>query len=305
MVLLAALAACGSSDTAANEVESGAAAEESAAAPAADAGPTVSREELIARLEARLDSVDQQLRTVPNLTGSEQRGLRRDVNAVQTARAQRMGIRRGADADALLASGKLVELPDSTEYWVVRELDFSVPYVTPDTEAMLAEIGERFHAQLDSLGLPRYRFEVTSALRTPQHQARLRRRNANAADGVSAHEFGTTVDIAYRHFAPPMGSVQELLAGAHPTQLPELSVLHDSLVTEHARQRGTELQAVLGRVIASMREEGKLLVMMERQQTVYHTTVARRFPERDPVPPAGTHTAVAATGDAPRDGTSR
>jgi hypothetical protein len=34
---------------------------------------------------------------------------------------------------------------------------------------------------------------------------------------------------------------------------------------------------VLGRVIAEMRNEGKLLVRMEIQQTVYHMTVARRF----------------------------
>jgi hypothetical protein len=29
-----------------------------------------------------------------------------------------------------------------------------------------------------------------------------------------------------------------------------------------------------------MKSEGKLLVMMERQQAVYHMTVARRFPSR-------------------------
>jgi hypothetical protein len=44
-----------------------------------------------------------------------------------------------------------------------------------------------------------------------------------------------------------------------------------------ADRHSSALQAALGRVLIRMREEGMLLVMMERQQAVYHTTVARRF----------------------------
>jgi hypothetical protein len=231
-----------------------------------------------------VDSINRLLIGIPNLTGTEQGALRRDVNAVQTATARRMGIARGADPERLLESGRLVQLADTTRYWVVRDLTHSDPYVTPDTERMLHELGERFHAALDSLNLPRYRMEVTSVLRSPKHQARLRRTNPNAASGVSAHEFGTTVDVAYRRFSPPAGSADDLLARAHPSQRHALLALHDSLVAENARLRGTEMQAVLGRVVRQMREEGKLQVMMERQQTVYHMTVARRFPAREPVP---------------------
>jgi hypothetical protein len=235
-------------------------------------------------LEARVDSVDRLLIRIPNLTARELGELRRDVNAVQTARARVMGIPRGGDVERLESSGRLRRLAASTRYWVVRDLDYSVPYVTPDTEAMLAEIGERWLASLDSLGLPRYRMEITSVLRTPADQARLRRSNANAASGVSSHEFGTTIDIAYRRFAPPLGSAEEIVADLHPAVQPQLRILHDSMMVETAVKRGTELQAVLGRVIGEMRREGKLLVMMERQQTVYHMTVARRLPPRGPVP---------------------
>ncbi len=241
-------------------------------------------EEEVRRLEAAVDSVDRVLIRIPNLTSREQGVLRRDANAAQTARARALGIPRGGDVERLEESGRLRELASSSRYWVVRDLDYSAPYVTPDAEAMLAEIGERWLASLDSLGLPAFRLEITSVLRTPADQARLRRSNPNAASGVSSHEFGTTIDIAYRRFAPPLGAAEDRLAGANPALRPHLAAVHDSLLAETAAMRGTELQAVLGRVIAAMREEGKLMVMMERQQTVYHMTVAKRMPGRDPVP---------------------
>jgi hypothetical protein len=260
------------------EIAAEPAAERVSTAPSPDEWPVIEQ-----TLTYAADSVDRLLRRVPNLTRNERAGLRRDVNAIQTAMAQRMGIRPGSDVEPLVEAGRLVLLPDTTRYWVVRELDYSVPYVTPDTEAMLAEIGERFHAKLDSLNIPRYRLEITSVLRTRENQQALRRRNPNAAAGTSAHEYGTTVDIAYRTFGPPAGVTQAVLDGRLSSD-PQVRQLGDSLLVETGRQRGAELQAVLGRVLQEMKREGKLLVMMEQQQTVYHMTVARRFPDRKPVP---------------------
>jgi hypothetical protein len=238
-------------------------------------------EALEARIHAEADSVDRALRRVSTLSRQEQAGLRQDVNDPQTARARALGVRAGNAYEDAAARGRLVRLADSTEYWVVRELDFSVPYTTPGAEAMLAELGRRFHAALDTLGVPRYRMDVTSVLRTPAKQAALRRTNPNAAAGVSAHEFGTTLDVAYRSFIPPAGEA----AGTHPAHAAPAAALRDSLLAETAHQRSAELQAVLGRVLLEMRREGKLMVMMERQQTVYHMTVARRFPGAQRVPP--------------------
>jgi hypothetical protein len=66
--------------------------------------------------------------------------------------------------------------------------------------------------------------------------------------------------------------------------------MSDSLLVETARERGAEVQAALGRVLQEMQREGKLLVRMERSQTVYHITVARRFPTRRTTSPwAGAH----------------
>ena len=64
-------------------------------------------------------------------------------------------------------------------------------------------LGRRFQERLAEMRLPPYRLEITSAYRTAERQARLRRSNANAAAGVSSHEFGTTVDLSYAAFAPP------------------------------------------------------------------------------------------------------
>lgn len=225
-----------------------------------------------ARIMLLADSVDGRLRTVQALTGAERGRLRRDVNERQIERARRLGIRPGTPLDEAVRSGRLVALEDTTESWTVRELDYSEPYITPATEALLVEISNRFHARLDSLALPRFRLDITSVLRTPEKQAALRRANANASRVESAHEFGTTLDIAYRRFSPPAS--YDAPFGDHPAT----RFLADSLLAETARLRGAELQAVLGRVLLELQHEGKVLVMMERSQTVYHITVGRRLP---------------------------
>lgn len=220
------------------------------------------------------DSVDRMLRRVRGLTWKEQRNLRRDVNAIQIARAQELGIQPQSDVNSLVTSHALVQLPNDTRYWTLYHLDFSVPFVTPSTATLLAEIGERFQSELDSLQVPRFRLVITSALRTPDNQTLLRRRNSNASKIESAHEFGTTVDIAYRRFAPPLGET------ATETRANATSYIHtvaDSIIAHTAGQRAGELQAILGRVLQQMSNEGKVMVMMERRQTVYHITVARRL----------------------------
>ena len=219
-----------------------------------------------------VDSVDTRLRTVSNLSGEERRSLRRDVNERQLERARRLGVRPGTPLHTAVGAGQLVELADTTANWALRELDFSEPFVTPATEALLVEVSRRFHARLDSLGVPRYRVDITSVLRTPEKQAALRRANANASRVESAHEFGTTVDIAYRRYAPP--ATYDGGLGDHPVT----RALADSLMAETARLRGAELQALLGRVLLELQREGKVLVRMERSQTVYHITVGRRLP---------------------------
>jgi len=265
-------------------------AEQAAAEP-----PTVLRqetaEEVAARLErelemarerilARADSAAHLLSGVRALTREERADLRRDVNAAQIAVARTLGIRPGDEAQIqhLVQQGRLVELEDSTGYWVLRDLDYSVPYVTPGTRAMLMELGRRFHARLDTLGLPRYRFQVTSVLRTPASQAELRSSNANASRGVSAHEFGTTVDVAHTRFAAPAESGLAESVLSFPGTIEPMRYVEGVVMEAVAREHAVALQAELGRVLREMRAEDILRVMMERRQAVYHMTVSRRLP---------------------------
>jgi hypothetical protein len=221
------------------------------------------------------DSVDKRLRKVPALSMVEKMRLRRDANATQIARARQMGIARNVKLESAIAAEQLVQLADTNGLWALHNLNFSVPYVTPSAEAMITEIAQRFQQKLDSLGVPRYRIVITSALRTSDKQAALRRVNSNASRVESAHEFGTTVDIAYRRFAAPVD--------AAPMPADTIKRLADSVMVKTASLRSAELQAVLGRVIRDMQQEGKLMVMMERRQTVYHITVARKLPRPAPI----------------------
>jgi hypothetical protein len=197
------------------------------------------------------------------------------MNATQIATARSMGTRASGEAEIqrLAREGRLVALGDSAAFWVLREMDHSVPYVTPDARAMLMEIGRRFHARLDSLGLPRYRMKVTSAIRTDATQADLRRTNSYASRTVSAHEFGTTVDVSHERFAVPAA---ERTAGAGTRAAVERE-MEEEMLEEVGKENAKALQAALGRAVADLRDQEALHVMMENKQPVYHMTVRRRL----------------------------
>lgn len=224
---------------------------------------------------ALADSVESLLRPVPLLTPGEEAALRTS-NAAQLVRARRLGehVADSASLERLIGAGALVQLEDSTQWWVVRELDHSLAYVTPDVVLLLEQIGRRFQEALGEMGLPRYRLEVTSVLRTPAGQAALREGNVNAAAGTSTHEYGTTLDIAYESYAAP-----PVDAAVRAGDVGWLAERIRTLALERvAAVKSRELQKLLGGVLRDMQAEGLLLVTLERQQPVYHLTVARVLP---------------------------
>lgn len=212
---------------------------------------------------------------VPRLGAREVGNLRLDKNAKQVASAQRLGVQVSGEAEIqrMVREGRLVQLADSTEYWVLRSMDHSSPYVTPDMHALLTELGRRFHARLDRAGLPRYRMKVTSAIRTAEAQVDLRRTNSYAATTTSAHQFGTTVDVSHERFAVPAAPPAGRTSALDGEWEMEAEMLEE-MGKEHARA----LQAELGRALTELREAGALHVMMENKQPVYHFTLARRWP---------------------------
>jgi uncharacterized protein YcbK (DUF882 family) len=229
---------------------------------------------------ARTDSMDEALRPIALLTGQQESRLRSYLNEQQLERARALGVPRASSAEELArlqSEGRLVLLEDSTELWIVRDLDHSVPLLTPDARAMLTELAERFQAALERHGLPALRLEVTSALRTAETQARLRESNPNAASGVSTHEYGTTLDVAYSGFAAPANVEDWVEIGEAGWLRPHLTRVADALARSVAARRSRELQAILGEVLLEMQDEGKVMVTLEHAQPVFHMTVARRY----------------------------
>ena len=233
----------------------------------------------IARLAQLSDSIDDILQPVPLLTPGQEAALRRFGNDAQLARARALGARPADSMElaALRAAGRLIELEDSTSLWAVRELDHSAPLVTPDAHALLTRIAERFQQRLTEMGLPRYRVEVTSVLRTSDAQAALRQTNPNAAAGTSTHEFGTTLDIAYSSFAAPRDPQPGIDTSGAPWLASRLEWFAAASLEAAAARKSRELQAILGGVLLDLQQAGDVMVTLERQQPVYHLTVARRL----------------------------
>lgn len=230
----------------------------------------------LALTDQEADRAEDILSPLPVMTPAREEALRRFRNASHVARARDLGVRvadRGA-RDSLLAAGRLVQLEDSTAHWIVRP-GVSPAYVVPHVPVLLEQLGGRFQARLAEMGLPPYRIEVTSALRTSQRQARLRRSNPNAAAGVSSHEFGTTVDLSYAAFAPPAERPPEILARVPDDLLPYVERIVDLALESVSARKSRELGAIFSQVLLEAQSEGLVLVIYERQQTIYHLTVGR------------------------------
>ena len=116
---------------------------------------------------------------------------------------------------------------------------------------------------------------LTSALRTEEGQAALRERNPNAAVGVSAHEYGTTLDIAYTAFAPPAELPESLRVESPRALRPHLDRVAALTLESVSARKSRELQKILGDVLRAAQSEGLVLVTYERFQPVFHVTVAR------------------------------
>jgi hypothetical protein len=231
-------------------------------------------EVVLERALALADSVDALLFPAPLLTPAEEAALRSASNDAQLARSRALGVRVTDEATLrrLLDEGRLIQLEERSELWVTRQLRSSLPYVTPDARALLVTLGERFQRRLAAMGLPAYRLEVTSVLRTPEGQAALRETNPNAAAGVSTHEFGTALDVAYSGYAAPSSRADG--DGANDPAATITALALERVAARYSR----ELQKVLGDVLRELQSEGAVMVTLERQQPVFHLTVARRAP---------------------------
>lgn len=234
---------------------------------------------------AWITGVEAAFERVPLLTASEEALLRRSLNRRHVALAQDLGIPPVPTRDSLEAVAQaqgLVRVGAAGPYYTAGDARSSIAYLVPSAAASLDSLGARFHALLDSAGLPHYRFVVTSVLRSTEDQAALQGRNVNAARGHSSHEYGTTYDVHYRRFAP--GDAGLLAPPAPPDDLPDFMrrglyararAAADGAFVRFTDTYPSRLGALLGRALVALEDEGVLVTVMERRQPVFHTTVAR------------------------------
>lgn len=271
IILMLLLSACGRIEREREE-----AAEAAAAAARSSTFDEVDRalSEATRRIQTLAGRANRILSPLPVMTTGAEDALRRFRNASHVAQARELGVRaaNGEEIDSLVAAGRLVALADSTEHWIVRP-GTAPAHVVPELHVMLEIVGSRFQARLAEMELPPFRIEVTSALRSTERQARLRRTNSNAALGVSAHEFGTTLDLSYAAFAPPLETPPEILSGLPPVLIPHVTLLTDLAFESVSARKSRELGAIFSQVLLEAQSEGIVLVTYERQQTVYHVTV--------------------------------
>lgn len=254
--------------------------ERESAAAAARAATLVEIERALTQAIRRTDrvagSAERILDPLPVMTPAEEDALRRFRNDAHVRAAGAIGVRvrTEAERDSLLAAGRLIELEDSTRHWIVRR-GSSPAHVVPPLRSLLEVVGQRFQDRLAEMGLPPYRFEVTSALRTSERQQELRATNSNAAAGVSSHEFGATVDVSYAAFAPPADAPGEIFTGVPGELAPPVRRLLDLAMESVSARKSRELGAIFSQVLREVQTEGLALVIYELQQTVYHLTVTR------------------------------
>lgn len=134
----------------------------------------------------------------------------------------------------------------SCHNYVIDSLTHSVPYLVPLAAERLNAIGTEFADILQRNDLPHYRFYVTSVLRTKEDIEHLQRTNGNAIKN-SAHNYGTTFDIAYMRF--------------------------ERCTDTHNYMTEDNLCLVLAQTLLNQQRAGHIYVKHEKKQACFHITV--------------------------------
>lgn len=170
-----------------------------------------------------------------------------DSNHFQLLHAQRLGIDPITDLRSYYRNKRPLVKVASNEDFVVDRLTHSYPYLVPEADALLHDIGRNFRDSLKRRGAKEYRIVVTSLLRTPATVKKLRRVNGNATE-LSTHQYATTFDISYNHF--------DVVGGADDSSY-------------------ADLKMVLAEVIRDLHRQGRCMVKYERKSPCFHITVVR------------------------------
>lgn len=170
-----------------------------------------------------------------------------DSNHFQLKHAQRLGIQPITDMRSYYHTGRpLVKIATNDDYMLER-LEHSYPYLVPEADRLLHDIGRNFREALRKRGAKEYKIVVTSVLRTPETVKKLRRVNVNATE-QSTHQYATTFDISYNKFQPVSGN-------------DDVSYV--------------DLKSVLAEVLDDLHKQGRCMIKYEIKSPCFHITVAR------------------------------
>lgn len=168
-----------------------------------------------------------------------------DINEVHLEKARAVGLRKVPEKRDDIDTQRLVRIDDS-DYLVIDNLRYSVPYLTKNAAAELNRIAVAFHDSLTRKQFPVYQLVCSSILRTEEDVANLRKSgNPNASDN-SAHCYGTTFDITYTRY------------------------WRDEETDEFMQPY--ELTKVLAEVLRDEKAAGRILVKYERKEHCFHIT---------------------------------
>lgn len=171
----------------------------------------------------------------------------RDNNQAHLRAAEKIGLKNGpATREQVKQKRSQLQQIRSCHNYVVEPLTYSVPYLVPKAAARLDAIGAEFADILQRNDLPHYRFYVTSVLRTKEDIEHLQRTNGNAVKN-SAHNYGTTFDIAYMRF--------------------------ERCTDTHNYMTDGNLCLVLAQTLLNQQRAGHIYVKHEKKQACFHITV--------------------------------
>ena len=171
-----------------------------------------------------------------------------DVNETHLDKAKAVGLKKIPEKRDNVNTSQLVRVDDS-DFLVLDNLRYSVPYLTSGAARELNHIARAFHDSLTRKQFPLYKLVVSSVLRTEEDVTRLRKSgNPNASDN-SAHCYGTTFDITYTRY-------------------------HRDVETDEFMQP-FELTKVLAEVLRDEKKAGRILAKYEKKEHCFHITACQ------------------------------
>lgn len=93
--------------------------------------------------------------------------------------------------------GDLLRIPEVGRGFHLDRLTHSEPFLLEAAKDILYQMANRFADAMEGTADEGASIRITSLTRTQKQQRRLRRRNANAYNGQSTHNYGASFDIAF------------------------------------------------------------------------------------------------------------